>query len=77
MGFAEWDFVLHPYGEKWRHDRRLFHSVTHMNVAPKYEKLQTRCARAFLKQLHTNSNDLRDSIRKYVCIPFVPSVRSQ
>ena len=65
-GLSSWNFSAQEYGDQWRRGRRLFHSGVHIGVAPKYQRLQIRSARAFLKQLREKSDDLHASVRKFV-----------
>lgn len=51
MNFAEWDFGFMVYGEKWRTQRRIFHSHAHQGVAPQYQGIQLRETRAYLQRL--------------------------
>lgn len=64
MGVSSWSFSAQEYGDQWRRGRRLFHSGVHIGVVPKYQRLQIRSARAFLKQLRENSDDLHASVRR-------------
>ena len=66
MGLEDWDFVLRPYGERWRKERRIFHSQMNMNSAPKFQSVQVHQARLFLKQLVDHLNELALSVRGYV-----------
>lgn len=70
MGVAAWDFVLVPYGERWRKDRRLFHSQMHLNAAPRFKSVQAHQARKFLKQLVDHSDDLEVSVKGYVRVVY-------
>lgn len=63
MGVEEWNFGFLPYGETWRKTRRVFHSQMHTNAAPKFQTVQKRQARAFLKQLLENQTELAVSVR--------------
>ena len=63
MGFKDWNFVLTPYGERWRKDRRIFHSQTQLNATPKFQSVQTLQARLFLKKLIDRSDDLAVTVR--------------
>ena len=58
--------VIRPYGESWRRERRMFHSQTHQNAAPKYKNVQMRQARLFMKKLAADPSDLAVSVRGYV-----------
>jgi len=61
-----WNFALQTYGEPWRTRRRMFHSGMQLSIVPKYEGLQLRQARVFLKQLAADSDDLATIVRGYV-----------
>lgn len=63
MGLNDWDFAVRPYGELWRKERRMFHSQLHSNAAPKFQGVQTRQARLFLKQLVDQPNELAVNVR--------------
>lgn len=66
MGLKDWDFVLMPYGDRWRKDRRTFHSQMHLNAAHKFQSVQTLQARLFLKRLMDRSEELAVTVRGYV-----------
>lgn len=64
MGYDKWQFGLQPYGEAWRTGRRVFHAGVHQGVVHKYEPLQIQSARAFLKRLRADPNDLHSAVRE-------------
>jgi len=66
MGFGAWNFSSQEYGDKWRHNRRLFHSGVNQGVVSKYESVQIRNVRLFLKRLQDNPDDFYPSVRKCV-----------
>lgn len=66
MKLDEVNFGLRQYGDHWRQSRRIFHSGVHQGVIPKYQSVQIRSARALLKQLRENSDDLHALVRKCV-----------
>lgn len=66
MGFGAWNFSAQEYGDKWRQNRRLFHSGVHQGVVSKYQSVQIRNVRAFLKRLQESSDDFFPLVRKYV-----------
>ena len=51
------------YGSTWRKYRRMFHSQMHSNAVPKYQSVQLRQARIFLKNLLADSSDVSASVR--------------
>ena len=71
MGLWDWDFVLLPYGERWREKRRLFHSQLSPSSAPEFQSVQLRQAHLFLKELVNHSNQLAVTVRGYVHKLFV------
>lgn len=66
MGLEDWNLAFMSYGETWRKTRRLFHSQMHTNASPKFQSIQTRQARAFLKHLLEDPTELAISVRGYV-----------
>ena len=66
MGFEDWAFTIMSYGERWRKERRMFHSQMHMNTTPKFQSVQTLQARLFLKKLVDRSDELAVAVRGYV-----------
>lgn len=64
MGHSEWNFGNIPYGEKWRDGRRLFHTGVNQSVVKRYKSLQIRSARALVKQLCNNPDDVQHLIRQ-------------
>lgn len=64
MRLTEWNFVLKEHNDSWRKDRRIFHAGAHLGMAPKYEPVQLRCAREFLKLLNKDSSDLDKAVRR-------------
>lgn len=66
MGLEDWDFGIMIYGERWRKERRMFHSQMHMNAAPKFQSVQILQARRFLKKLVDCSDELAVTVREYV-----------
>lgn len=66
MGLAEWNISVQTYGDPWRSRRRIFHSELHVTAVPKYQGVQFRQARLFLKQLAADTSDLSASVRGYV-----------
>jgi hypothetical protein len=47
----DWNLAMHPYGDRWRHGRRLLHAHAHAGAAVKYEAIQLRSARRFVQDL--------------------------
>ena len=66
MGLEDWNFAIMTYGDTWRKTRRIFHSQMHSNAAPRFQSVQKRQARAFLKQLLEDPTELAVSVRGYV-----------
>lgn len=64
MLLPEWNFSIQEYGDSWRKGRRIFHSGAHQGIVPKYESLQMRSSRKFLKTLNEDSSDLHEAVRK-------------
>jgi hypothetical protein len=47
----DWIIATHPYGDRWRHGRKLLHAHAHAGAALKYEAIQLRSARRFVRDL--------------------------
>ncbi|KAL0958977.1 hypothetical protein HGRIS_014290 [Hohenbuehelia grisea] len=56
-------FAFMPYGDWWRQHRRLFHAYFHPNVVGKYQSIQRRESKAFLRRLLHSPSDFMYHIR--------------
>jgi hypothetical protein len=64
MGWS-WLLGFRRYGGSWRLQRRLLHEHTHSGVVPKYQGIQLRSSRKFLKSL-LKENDIASLVRTFV-----------
>ncbi|KAF8524543.1 cytochrome P450 [Hysterangium stoloniferum] len=63
MGF-DWSFVLMPYGDRWRRNRRMFHQHFYPGAIKAYQPLQIKHARDLLKRLQETPHDFMDHTRQ-------------
>jgi hypothetical protein len=47
----DWVIATYPYGDSWRHARKLLHFHVRAGAAVKYERIQLRSARRFIRDL--------------------------
>lgn len=59
-----WSFALWGYGPEWRRHRRLMHEELQPAAIAKYQSIQFRGARVFVKRLLDNTEDVHVTIRK-------------
>ncbi|KAK7681339.1 hypothetical protein QCA50_015430 [Cerrena zonata] len=65
MIFWDWNIGLMPYSPKWRSHRREFHQYFNQGEVPKFQPIQLRECRAFLRRAlnSNNDNDLGQHVR--------------
>lgn len=61
-----WSFVLMPYGELWRRNRRAFHQHFMPTVISRYHPVQLREARRLVARLAKTPEDFLHHIRQCV-----------
>ena len=62
----DWDlsFGMLRYGPLWRKQRRTFHEYFHRNAVTKYQPIQQRGTKAFLRRLLVTPDDFFYHIRQ-------------
>jgi len=65
VGYGE-TFVLQPYGENWRKQRRLVAQDFGQTMAPRYHSLQEKEARILVRNILKNPGNLVSQIKLYV-----------
>lgn len=63
MKMDEWNIAVQPAGDAWRQGRKLLQATLTPREILKYQPVQLRNARAFLKTLRQDYNDLHSSVR--------------
>jgi len=58
--FWEWALGFTQYGARWRMLRKCFHQQFHQGVIERYEPIQTREVRAFLRRMITGTQDVKE-----------------
>jgi hypothetical protein len=66
MGWG-WVLGFDRYGGSWRLQRRLLHEHAHIGAVPKYQGIQLRSTRKFLKSL-MKDNDVAGLVRAFVVL---------
>lgn len=64
----DWGYAMAmiPYGHWWRRHRRAFHQHFNMTMIHKYQDIQVREARAFLRRLLRSPDDFMHHAQQYV-----------
>lgn len=65
VGYGE-TFVLQPYGENWRKQRRLVAQDFGQTMAPRYHSLQEKEARILVRNILKDPGNLVSQIKLYV-----------
>ncbi|KAF5365293.1 hypothetical protein D9758_005475 [Tetrapyrgos nigripes] len=53
---------LHPYSDKWRKSRRLFHQILRADATSQFRPIQTRQIHDFIESLRSSKHTLKDQI---------------
>jgi cytochrome P450 len=64
MRWPDLGFAFLPYGPWWRRHRRAFHGHFHPGVVDKYQPIQTKETRAFLRRLLVTPENFMHHIRQ-------------
>jgi cytochrome P450 len=70
---VKWPIAMIPYGERWRHARKLFHAHVHQGVADRYHPAQLDAARRFIRDILATRRD-KEALPKAVRANFGRSI---
>ena len=73
---AGWSMGFSPYGATWRRRRKAFHEHFHPNIVSKYQPIQAKAAKTFLRRLLASPDDFMDHMRQYADFPYTPISRN-